>query len=344
MRHQGTESEQHVMACMEVWGGNRAIDNGVVMPGLDAWVYSLPFRHDGAASEDDAGGDIHYVTSCATGRITRLIVADVSGHGAPVAKAADALRRLMRKHTNSIEQTDLVEKVNREFGVIGESEQESASGGVLFATAVVATYFAPTDELAVSNAGHPRPMRFDAKRREWGAIEPAESATRPSRGPTNLPLGIIAETTYPTTSIHLRPDDLVLFYTDSLIEAKNADGSLLGHAGLRRVLAEVDPTRPEVFVRELLERIAKLSESYAGPRDLGRVFNDDVTALLIRRNALKPRPSVGLAMMGGVRIVREAIRSLVPGSLPASLPQFTRRSIGGAMHSALNGKTNTPDG
>ena len=42
----------HVMACMEVWGGNRAIDNGVVMPGLDAWVFSLPYRHEGIAGDE----------------------------------------------------------------------------------------------------------------------------------------------------------------------------------------------------------------------------------------------------------------------------------------------------
>ena len=62
--------------CMEVWRGNQPVDNGVVMPGLDAWVYSRPL------GDAKAGGDVHYVSSCATGRITRLLVADVSGHGA----------------------------------------------------------------------------------------------------------------------------------------------------------------------------------------------------------------------------------------------------------------------
>jgi sigma-B regulation protein RsbU (phosphoserine phosphatase) len=57
---------------MEVWGGNAAIDNGVIMPGLDAWVYARPYQ------QQAAGGDIHYVSSCATGRIIRLLVADVS--------------------------------------------------------------------------------------------------------------------------------------------------------------------------------------------------------------------------------------------------------------------------
>ena len=31
------ESEPHTMKCLEVWGGNQAVDNGVVMAGLYYW-------------------------------------------------------------------------------------------------------------------------------------------------------------------------------------------------------------------------------------------------------------------------------------------------------------------
>ena len=75
-------SDTRHMQCMEIWGGNQMVDNHVVMPGLDAWVYSRPY---GQAA---AGGDVHYVSSCATGRITRLLIADVSGHGSQVAQTA----------------------------------------------------------------------------------------------------------------------------------------------------------------------------------------------------------------------------------------------------------------
>ena len=37
-------AEPQVMQCMEVWGGNQAVDSGVVMAGLDAWVYCKPYR------------------------------------------------------------------------------------------------------------------------------------------------------------------------------------------------------------------------------------------------------------------------------------------------------------
>ena len=35
-----TLDEPKRMQCMEVWGGNHAVDTGVIMAGLDAWLYS----------------------------------------------------------------------------------------------------------------------------------------------------------------------------------------------------------------------------------------------------------------------------------------------------------------
>ena len=35
MPRPGEESSPRTMRCLEVWGGNEAVDQGVVMPGLD---------------------------------------------------------------------------------------------------------------------------------------------------------------------------------------------------------------------------------------------------------------------------------------------------------------------
>ena len=60
---------------MEIWGGNRAIETSFEAPGLDIYVHSQPFQNS------EAGGDIYYLTSCASGRLSRFLLADVSGHG-----------------------------------------------------------------------------------------------------------------------------------------------------------------------------------------------------------------------------------------------------------------------
>ena len=46
---------------------------------LTCGVFSQPF------GGDQQGGDVYYVTLCGGGLITRIVVADVSGHGAWVA-------------------------------------------------------------------------------------------------------------------------------------------------------------------------------------------------------------------------------------------------------------------
>ena len=70
-----TDSPVQHMQCMEVWGGSQLASSGVELGGLDLWVYSKPY------GEAPRGGDVYYVSSCATGRISRMLLADVSGHG-----------------------------------------------------------------------------------------------------------------------------------------------------------------------------------------------------------------------------------------------------------------------
>ena len=119
------------MQCMEVWGGNVRVEKHFQMPGLDVWVSSQPEGHA------VAGGDVYYLSSCASGRITRILLADVSGHGELVARTAAGLRDLMRQNINVISQRRFVAAMNRQFS--------TTSGDGDFATAIVSSFFAPTN-------------------------------------------------------------------------------------------------------------------------------------------------------------------------------------------------------
>ena len=68
--------DRQTLHCMEIWGGIEPVERSVSTPGLDLWVFSRPFHGD------EQGGDVYYVTLCGGGVITRIVVADVSGHGA----------------------------------------------------------------------------------------------------------------------------------------------------------------------------------------------------------------------------------------------------------------------
>ena len=301
--------------CMEVWGGNEPADRGVSLAGLDAVVHSTP------VGAGDSGGDVHYLSSCATGRITRILLADVSGHGEIVASTARTLRDLMRRFINFADQSRLVVGLNRAFSA-------TETGG-RFATAIVATYWAPTGQLMVSNAGHPRPMVYRARRRAWSVLDrEAESAI--AKGASDIPLGIDEDGAYTQFGTTLERGDVVMFYTDALIEAQRPDGAMLTEQGLLALLNEVEMSAPWDLKSMVLQRI----EAFRG----GGEAKDDTTILLLTPNDSVPRAGIGQGLLASVRIARASFASLLGRGGAMPLPQMRSDVIGGAVIEGMNGR------
>ncbi len=229
-------SNLHAMQCMEVWGGNEAINSAISVPGIDAWISSDPYEGDAR------GGDIHYVSMCSCAKISRFAIADVSGHGATVGDLAHRLKSLMRKYVNTLDQTRFARALNREFSKLTQSGQ--------FATALLTTYVPPTDHLIICNAGHPRPMWYHTSAPGWELLD--QDMPRRVTGVANLPLGVIEPTDYRQFALKLDKGDLVLIYTDSLIESKSPEGQELGEQGLLDLVRRLDADQPHELNRKVL--------------------------------------------------------------------------------------------
>jgi serine phosphatase RsbU (regulator of sigma subunit) len=258
-------AKHHGLQCMEIWGGHSTVNQTVTTPGLEIRVRSRTYHGD------EYGGDVHYVSLCGAGLITRLIVADVSGHGTTVAESARSLRDLMRRHINRKNQSRLVQELNKRFAVVAEQGR--------FATALVATYLAHRDELTLCNAGHPRPIWYRARARQWQLVlgEDVKASTTIA----NLPLGILDSTSYESAVLTLEPNDLLLFYTDALTEAHQPDGKMLGEAGLLEMLSAIDPSR----VGEVLDSLDQALSGFQGTSQV----HDDLTYMLIHHNGSNPK-------------------------------------------------------
>jgi sigma-B regulation protein RsbU (phosphoserine phosphatase) len=299
-----------VMQCMEVWGGNQVADRAVTVPGLDAWVYSKPH------GESDLGGDVYYVSACATGRITRILIADVAGHGAGVADIAVSLRSLMRRFVNYIDQSRFVKSMNEQFTAMSKAN--------CFATAIVATYFSPTGEISLCNAGHPPPLLYRAKEKKWSLLVERDE----TRSAGNIPLGILDMTDYEHFDIGLEIGDQILCYTDALMESRDAKGEMLGTEGLVNVangLAPVDDGK--AVMSGLLGAIAALHP--------GNLSEDDVTVMLFRANGKALRTTFFTRAAAPLRVLAALIRSPFTGER-VPLPEFSLANLGGAMFYSLS--------
>lgn len=260
---------------MEIIGGNQAARMAIDAPGLDIWLDSRPVA-------GNVGGDIHYFSGCGSGRVTRLAIADVSGHGPSMDDIAKTLRALMRKHINLLDQTHFAQALNREFGEQAHDDY--------FATVLLATYFGPTDHLIICNGGHPRPVWFSRRLNRWQFLDPStpdkgasirqEKTTYRLVPLANLPLGVIEPTDYYQFAVKLEQDDLVVFYTDALIEAANAQNQQLGEAGLLRVVSQLQPCEPRDFAELLLARVDQWRD--------GVQRDDDQTLIVMHHNGSGP--------------------------------------------------------
>ena len=268
------------MHCMEVWGGNTAVDKWFDMPGLTAWVYSQP--HGTSAG----GGDVYYLSSCASGRITRILLADVSGHGEKVSQVAISLRELMRSHVNLVRQKRFVQAVNRAF--------TDADHTGKFATAIIGTYFAPTRSYEFCNAGHPSPFLYRANTESWSMLDIKEQER--DELPPNFPFGIDAATEYEQQSVRLNPGDAILSYSDALIESVRPDGELIMPAGLLEIVQSIEMQPPETFISKLIDAIRALASR--------NLTGDDTTIILCQ--ATQSRVSLRDNLLAPIRLMRKA--------------------------------------
>lgn len=271
--------EPHRLQCLEVWGGSDRAEHKASVPGLDISVYSDPIG-------GETGGDLYLISSCSSGLIARMLIADVSGHGSGVSEFAAQLRSAMHKSINTVDQSKIAEALNNAFEDIG--------GGSRFATALLVTHYAPTGHLIFVNAGHPPPLIRRDGSDSWERVhgEHDDAIRRPTRalriGLKNLPLGVIGDTAYEQFAIKVHPGDELVCYTDAFTEAKDAEGRMAGVEGLAGLLNEGAVEGSMDHASGLLAEMRRRGYETS---------DDDHTLMTLRLNGEGP-PRIGMGALG----------------------------------------------
>ncbi len=185
-----------------------------------------------------------------------LVVADVAGKSVPAALLMATLQASLRTLAalpGSV--VDLTARLN-------QYACAQNLGGRRFTTAFLAELEPETGRLTYVNAGHNWPVL----RRISGGTERLETG--------GLPLGIMASASYQCGTTTLGPGDLLLIFTDGLVEAEDDRQQEYGEDRMFSVLA--DPKA--VTANEVLKRVMTSVDSFVGYTRQ----HDDITCMVVR--------------------------------------------------------------
>ncbi|KOV27199.1 SpoIIE family protein phosphatase [Streptomyces caelestis] len=209
-------------------------------------------RYQPAGATSEVGGDWFDVIPLEDGR-TALVVGDVMGSGIPAAAAMGRLRTATHTLASlGLDPAVLLEHLDRITDGLDQA----------IATCVYAVHDPRERRCAIANAGHLPPARV----RAGHAPELLDL-------PTGVPLGV-GGVAFSTTTVELEPGDLLVLYTDGLVETRRDPLD----ERLDRLLALLD--HPGDSLEEVCDLLL---------RTLHEPDNVDDVALLIAR-ATAPAP------------------------------------------------------
>ncbi len=277
--------------CSEVWGGNRFVQAPVRLPGMSGWIYSRPC--DGAR-----GGDVHYLSTCSAGLVTRVVLADVVGHGEEVAQMSEWIHGLVRKFVNDPSPQRILNALNL---------RASGAGFAALTTAAFISYEAMRGQLLFGYAGHPRAMLYRRGANAWAplelpGLEDQGGEGNPNEVLANLPLGVQENMAFDVGSVTLEVGDQLVVLSDGVPETPGPDQSLFSDLGVARILDDQRGSRAEDLGASLIDALHEFAQAEA-------LSHDDVTLIVLDIDK-RPRGSKILHMIVNQmrRLVRPRLR------------------------------------
>ena len=201
------------------------------------------------------GGD--YFGFRAQGDRLTATVFDVAGHGVGAAFCMTLVRSALNGEvTRGGSPSEVLARANN---LAWEDLSESA----LYATAFLARFDRERGVLEYASAGHVRPIMWSAEYRAFRDL--------PEGG---MPLGMFADGSFGGGEVPFSPGDLLVLYTDGIVDAENSSGEKFGR---QRLLSVVRRARRRCG-REVLRRLWLELAAFVGDRPL----RDDATLVVVR--------------------------------------------------------------
>jgi serine phosphatase RsbU (regulator of sigma subunit) len=223
-------------------------------PALSGWhltQYYHPAR--------EVGGDFYDFLSLPDGRLG-VVIGDVTGKGIPAALMMTAARTMLRSVAQQVTSPGEV------LAQVNELLREDIPDG-MFVTCFYVILDPGSGRLRFANAGQDLP----ALRRGAGEVGELRA--------TGMPLGLFPAMSYQEGDATLDVGDLVLFYSDGLVEAHDPERHMFGVPRLQALLAHDAASDGPSVIGQLKEDLA----TFAGA---GWEQEDDITLVALHRSGI----------------------------------------------------------
>jgi len=184
-----------------------------------------------------------------------LTIADASDKGIGACLYSLGVRSLLRGLSSS--EKTLTETLTLANTLFCEDTGDTGS----FVTAFVGRYSTKSQVLEYSSCGHPHALLFRK--------EEVKELTTPG-----MALGVEKNTPFETSSVTLEQGDLLVLYTDGVIEAMNPQGKMYSKERLIAYIEKNQTLAPSFLIEGILKEISHFSKS--APQ------HDDLTLLALK--------------------------------------------------------------
>lgn len=199
------------------------------------------------------GGDVYDFLSYESSR-TGIAVGDVSGKAAPAALYAALVSGLIRSvATQKPSPAEMLELLNN---ALQERRVDSQ-----YVTMLYAVWNDDNQTLQIANAGAVQPLFCRS-----GEVETIHAE--------GFPLGLFPSAKYEEFNISTRPGDSIIFFSDGIVDAQNADGEMFGVERLMKVVSENQRKSAQKLADIILGEVSKFQK--------GADQFDDETVVVLR--------------------------------------------------------------
>jgi serine phosphatase RsbU (regulator of sigma subunit) len=221
------------------------------LPAIGGWSLSTCWH-----PARTVGGDFYDCFPTGDGRIA-FIIGDVTGKGMPAALVMATTCSLVRFVSEELQTPGaMLARINDRISADIPDK--------MFVTCFVAVLDPLTGHLRFANAGHNLPYLR------------GHSGVRSLRA-RGMPLGLLPDMEYEEEEDIIQPGELLMLYSDGIVEARNAQRELFGDKRLAAHLAAWTPGS------DLTETLCEAVTQFTGP---DREQEDDISMFVIARSAM----------------------------------------------------------